>query len=62
MEKHYYMNVTNVDQAVSALKAMEIDAQPTGTSIQFKIEESLKTKMILQLNKEKVIIYDMDEI
>ena len=62
MEKHYYMNVTNVDQAVSVLKAMEIDAQPMGSSIQFKIDESLKTKMILQLNKEKVIIYDMDEI
>ena len=62
MEKHYYMNVTNVDQAVSVLKGMEIDAQPMGSSIQFKIDESLKTKMILQLNKEKVIIYDMDEI
>ena len=62
MEKHYYINVINVDQAISSLKAMEIDSQPKGSSIQFKIDEALKTKVIQQLNKEKVIIYDMDEI
>lgn len=40
---------------------MEISAQSTGFSVHFKIDESLKMNIIKQLNKEKVVIYDMDE-
>ena len=61
MEKQYDMNVTNIDQAVAVLKSMEIDAQSTGASIQFKIDESIRMKVIKHLNKEKVVIYDIEE-
>jgi hypothetical protein len=62
MEKSYRIYVTNIDQAMAALKAFGIEARAIGTYIHFMIEESRKMDVILHLNKEKIVVYDIEEI
>ena len=56
------MYVTNITQAINVLRNEGITAIAEGPSIKFSIPEEQKTNIILLLNKEKVVIYDIEEI
>ena len=62
MEKQFRMYVTNITQAINVLQNGGITASAEGTSIKFSIPEEQKTNTILLLNKEKVVVYDIEEI
>ena len=62
MEKEFRMSVTNITQAISVLSEAGIEASTDGTAIKLRVPEQTKTDAIVLLNKEKVIIYDIEEI
>ena len=62
MEKQFRMYVTNISQAINVLQKEGITAIAEASSIRFSIPEDQKTKSILLLNKEKVVVYDIEEI
>ena len=62
MEKQFRMYVTNITQAINVLQNKGIRASAEGSSIKVNILEQQKTDVILLLNKEKVIIYDIEEL
>jgi hypothetical protein len=62
MEKEFRMYVTNITQAITVLREAGITALSNGTFIRLSIPEEKKTEVILLLNKEKVVVYDIEEI
>lgn len=62
MEKQFRMYVTNITQAINVLRNEGITAVAEGTSIKLSIPEEQKTNTILLLNKEKVVVYDIEEV
>lgn len=62
MEKEFRMYVTNITQAINVLREAGISASVDGTYIRLNIPEEKKTEVILMLNKEKVVVYDIEEI
>ena len=62
MEKQFRMYVTNITQAINVLRNEGIAATPNDTGIQLSIPEEQKTNIILLLNREKVVVYDIEEI
>lgn len=62
LKKHYRMFVTNTDLAVSVFTAIGIDTQVIDSYVHFSIEAHRKNDVIIQLNKGKVIIYDIEEL
>ena len=62
MEKQFRMYVTNITQAINVLQKEGIIAIAEASSIKFSIPEEQKTNIILLLNKEKVVVYDIEEI
>jgi len=62
MEKQFRMYVTNITQAINVLRNEGITVTAEGTSIKLSIPEEQKTNIILLLNKEKVVVYDIEEI
>lgn len=62
MEKEFRMYVTNITQAINVLREAGISASADGTCIRLSIPEGKKTEVILMLNKEKVVVYDIEEI
>lgn len=62
MEKQFRMYVTNISQAINVLQKEGITAIAEASSIRFSIPEDQKTNSILLLNKEKVVVYDIEEI
>ena len=62
MEKQFRMYVTNITQAINVLRNEGITATADGTSIKLSIPEEQKTNLILLLNKEKVVVYDIEEV
>ncbi len=62
MEKHYRIFVTNIDLAISVFKSIGIDVQVINSYLHFLIEEHRKNDVIIQLNKGKVVIYDIEEM
>ena len=62
MEKQFRMYVTNITQAIHVLRNEGITATAESSSIKFNIPEEQKTNIILLLNKEKVVVYDIEEV
>ena len=62
MEKQFRMYVTNITQAINVLRNERITAIAEASSIKFSMPEDQKTNIILLLNKEKVVVYDIEEI
>ena len=62
MIKELRLNVTNITQAISVLREAGVEALADGTSIKLRIPEQTKTDVIVLLNKEKVVVYDVEEI
>ena len=62
IEKQFRMYVTNITQAINVLRNEGITATTEGTSIKLSIPEEQKTNIILLLNKEKVVVYDIEEV
>ena len=62
MVKEFRLNVTNITQAISVLREAGVEASADGTSIKLRIPEQTKTDVIVLLNKEKVVVYDVEEI
>lgn len=62
MEKQFRMYVTNITQAINVLQKEGTTAIAEGSSIRFSIPEDQKTNIISLLNKEKVVVYDIEEI
>lgn len=62
MEKQFRMYVTNISQAINVLQKEGTNAIAEASSIRFSIPEDQKTNIILLLNKEKVVVYDIEEI
>lgn len=62
MEKQFRMYVTNITQAINVLQKEGITAIAEASSIKFSMPEEQKTNIILLLNKEKVVVYDIEEI
>lgn len=62
MEKHYRIFVTNTDLAISVLTSIGIPVQVINSYLHFSIEEQRKNDTIIQLNKGKVVIYDIEEL
>ena len=62
MEKQFRMYVTNITQAINVLQKEGITAIAEASSIRFSVPEDEKTNIILLLNKEKVVIYDIEEV
>ena len=62
MEKQFRMYVTNITQAINVLQKEGITAIAEASSIKFSMPEEQKTNTILLLNKEKVVVYDIEEI
>ncbi|MGM9949602.1 MAG: hypothetical protein ACI33P_05725 [Lysinibacillus sp.] len=62
MGKEFRMYVTNITQAISVLREAGIEASTFGTAIKLHIPEEGKTDVIVLLNKEKVVVYDIEEI
>ena len=62
MEKQFRMYVTNISQAINVLQKEGITAIAEASSIRFSIPEDQKTNSIILLNKEKVVVYDIEEI
>lgn len=62
MEKQFRMYVTNISQAINVLQKEGITAIAEASSIKFSMPEEQKTNIILLLNKEKVVVYDIEEI
>ncbi len=62
MVKEFRLNVTNVTQAISVLREVGVEASVDGTSIKLRVPEQTKTDVIVLLNKEKVVVYDVEEI
>lgn len=62
MEKQFRMYVTNISQAINVLQKEGIKAIAEASSIRFSIPEDQKMNSILLLNKEKVVVYDIEEI
>lgn len=62
MEKDFRMYVTNITQAISVLREAGVEAAADGTSIKLSVPEQTKTDVIVLLNKEKVVVYDIEEI
>ena len=56
------MYVTNITKAIHVLRNEGITATAESSSIKFSIPEEQKTNIILLLNKEKVVIYDIEEV
>ena len=62
MEKQFHMYVTNITQAINVLQKEGITAIAEANSIKLSMPEEQKTIIILLLNKEKVVVYDIEEI
>lgn len=62
MKKNYRLYVTNIDQALSVLKDLDITASSNGTGIAFAISEAQKMDVVIRLNKEKIVVYDIEEV
>ena len=62
MVKEFRLNVTNITQAISVLREAGVEASADGTSIKLRVPEQTKTDVIVLLNKEKVVVYDVEEI
>ena len=62
MEKQFRMYVTNITQAINVLQKEGITAIAEASSIKFSVPEDEKTNIILLLNKEKVVVYDIEEV
>ncbi len=62
MEKDFRMHVTNITQAISVLKEVGVESATDGTSIKLRVSEQTKTDVIILLNKENVVVYDVEEI
>ena len=62
MVKEFRLNVTNITQAISVLRKAGVEASVDGTSIKLRVPEQTKTDVIVLLNKEKVVVYDVEEI
>ena len=62
MVKEFRLNVTNITQAISILRKAGVEAAADGTSIKLRVPEQTKTDVIVLLNKEKVVVYDVEEI
>lgn len=62
MDKQYRMHVTNIDLAIAALKSIGIDAQSTGSYIQFRLDKAPIMEIIPLLNRKQIVIYDIEEI
>ena len=62
MEKQFRMYVTNITQAINALQKEGITAIAEASSIKFNVPEEQKMNIILLLNREKVVVYDIEEI
>ena len=56
------MYVTNITKAINVLRNEGITVTAESSSIKFSIPEEQKTNIILLLNKEKVVIYDIEEV
>lgn len=62
LEKNYQLSVINIDQSIAVLRKVGIEALANGTGIAFTIPETKKTEIIKLLNKESIIIYDIEEV
>ena len=62
MEKQFRMYVTNITQAINVLRNEGITAIAEASSINLSMPEDQKTNVILLLNKEKVVVYDIEEV
>ena len=62
LEKQFRMYVTNITQAINVLRNEGVTAIADGASIKLSIPEEQKTNIILLLNKEKVVVYDIEEV
>lgn len=62
MRKNYRIFVTNTDLAISVLKSIGISVQVIDSYVHFSIEEQHKNDTIIQLNRGKVVIYDIEEL
>ena len=60
--KQFHIYVTNITKAINILRNEGITATAESSSIKFSIPEEQKTNIILLLNKEKVVIYDIEEV
>jgi len=60
--KQFHIYVTNITKAINVLRNEGITATAESSSIKFSIPEEQKTNIILLLNKEKVVIYDIEEV
>ena len=56
------MYVTNITQAINVLQKEGITAIAEASSIKLSMLEEQKTNAILLLNKEKVVVYDIEEL
>ena len=62
IEKQFRMYVTNITQAINVLQKEGITAIAEASSIKLSMLEEQKTNAILLLNKEKVVVYDIEEL
>ena len=60
--KQFHIYVTNITKAINVLRNEGITATAESSSIKLSIPEEQKTNIILLLNKEKVVVYDIEEI
>ncbi len=60
--KDYRLYVTNMDQSLNVLNDLDIEAKIVGPAILFSVPEEQKMDVIIQLNQERIVVYDIEEV
>ncbi|WP_042473560.1 hypothetical protein [Bacillus ndiopicus] len=57
----YKIYVTNISQALAALKEEGYVGKDSGTFIEITFDPNQKMSVIMLLNKHKIVVYDIEE-
>ncbi|KYG92111.1 hypothetical protein MHH70_03395 [Metasolibacillus sp. FSL H7-0170] len=57
----YKIYVTNISQALTALKEEGYEGKDSGTFIEVAFDPNQKMSVIMLLNKHKIVVYDIEE-
>lgn len=57
----YKIYVTNISQALAVLKEQGFEGKDSGTFIEIAFNPSQKMSVIMLLNQNKIVVYDIEE-
>lgn len=60
--KTFRIYVTDKSQALSVLEASEFEAKDGATYVEVSIQPEQKMDVITLLNRQKVVLYDIEEV